>query len=299
MDCQKIGKFILTKRKEKNMTQKQLAKSLEITEQAVSKWERGLGIPDVSLLVDLSRILEVSIQELLAGERIENMTAKRSEEITLNGLMLYTNKEKRITFSKILTCLLFLGCLIFSLGLLSYSLIISMIRIEIVLISSIFLFTSAIIFIKMNSNKQIKKVVCFVLFIIYCIALISTLFYTGVFNVTSKSPITYENNFIPFNTLGEKFNWLITGSQSLQNVLLDILPNLCLFMPLALFIPILCSRKFSLKRYIALLFLIILFKEGIQLVTGYGVFDVDDILLNFIGSMMTYVLFTNKRLRLI
>ena len=45
-------------------------------------------------------------------------------------------------------------------------------------------------------------------------------------------------------------------------------------------------------------FLIILFKEGIQLVTGYGVFDVDDILLNFIGSMMAYVIFNNKQLGL-
>lgn len=134
--------------------------------------------------------------------------------------------------------------------------------------------------------------------VIYCIVLISTLFYTDIFNVASRIPITYKHNFIPFNTLSEKLNWIITGSQTLQNVLVDILPNLCLSMPLSLFISTLYSKKISQKKYIVSLFLIILFKEGIQLVTGYGVFDVDDILLNFIGSMMAYVIFNNKQLGL-
>ncbi|MCI8460736.1 MAG: helix-turn-helix domain-containing protein [Bacilli bacterium] len=298
MDCQKIGTFILTKRKDKNMTQKQLAKSLGITEQAVSKWERGLGIPDVSLLIDLSKILDVSVQEILTGERNKNTTVNKSEKMISNGLILYTDKEKKITFSKILTFLIFIVCSTLSIGLLAYSLIASMIRTEIILINSIFLFTSSIIFIKMISNKQIKKTICLFLLVIYCIVLISTLFYTGIFNVASRIPITYKHNFIPFNTLSEKLNWIITGSQTLQNVLVDILPNLCLFMPLSLFISILCSKKISQKKYIVSLFLIILFKEGIQLVTGYGVFDVDDILLNFIGSMMAYVIFNNKQLGL-
>ena len=73
MDIEKIGKFIKELRAEKNLTQKQLADKLNITVQAVSKWERGKGLPDISYLEDLSEIFQVSILELLKGEKIENI----------------------------------------------------------------------------------------------------------------------------------------------------------------------------------------------------------------------------------
>ena len=69
MNTEKIGKFISIKRKEKNYTQKELALKLGVTDRAVSKWERGLGCPDISLLEDLSKILDISIVELLNGEQ--------------------------------------------------------------------------------------------------------------------------------------------------------------------------------------------------------------------------------------
>lgn len=72
MDCSKAGKLILNLRKEKGMTQKQLAEKLNISDKAVSKWERGLGFPDVSVLNDLSKILNVNIEKLLNGELIPN-----------------------------------------------------------------------------------------------------------------------------------------------------------------------------------------------------------------------------------
>ncbi len=71
MNTEKIGNFIKEKRKEKNLTQKELAIKLNITDRAVSKWERGLGCPDVSLLENLSKILDVSIVEILNGEDLK------------------------------------------------------------------------------------------------------------------------------------------------------------------------------------------------------------------------------------
>lgn len=71
MNYDEIGKFIQTKRKEKNLTQKELADKLEITDKAISKWERGQGCPDVSLLEMLSKELDCSILELLKGREIE------------------------------------------------------------------------------------------------------------------------------------------------------------------------------------------------------------------------------------
>lgn len=68
MDCDKIGKLICDLRKEKNMTQKQVADLMNISDKTISKWERGLGCPDVSLLPELSQILGVNIEEILVGE---------------------------------------------------------------------------------------------------------------------------------------------------------------------------------------------------------------------------------------
>ncbi|MDF2502183.1 MAG: transcriptional regulator, family [Anaerosporomusa subterranea] len=68
MDCDKIGNLIYNLRKEKAMTQKQLADLMNISDKAISKWERGLGCPDVSLLPELSQILGVNIEEILSGK---------------------------------------------------------------------------------------------------------------------------------------------------------------------------------------------------------------------------------------
>lgn len=72
MDCQKVGDLILQLRKENKMTQKQLADKMNISDKTVSKWERGLGCPDVSLLHDLSLILNVNIEKILSGELNSN-----------------------------------------------------------------------------------------------------------------------------------------------------------------------------------------------------------------------------------
>lgn len=72
MDHTKIGKLIYTLRKEKGLTQLQLAEAMHISDKTVSKWERGLGCPDVSLLCELSKILNVDLSELLRGQLTSN-----------------------------------------------------------------------------------------------------------------------------------------------------------------------------------------------------------------------------------
>ena len=67
MDNVKIGNLIYKLRKEKNMTQLQLAERLHISDKTVSKWERGLGCPEISLLADLSRVFGVDLEKLLEG----------------------------------------------------------------------------------------------------------------------------------------------------------------------------------------------------------------------------------------
>lgn len=68
MDCEKVGNLIYKLRKEKNMTQKQVAELLNISDKTVSKWERGLGCPDVSILTELSKIFDINIEKILLGD---------------------------------------------------------------------------------------------------------------------------------------------------------------------------------------------------------------------------------------
>lgn len=74
MDKEKMGEFILALRKEHSMTQKEMADSLGLTDKAISKWERGLSYPDISMLEPVATLFGVSVMELLKGERIEETT---------------------------------------------------------------------------------------------------------------------------------------------------------------------------------------------------------------------------------
>lgn len=83
MDLVKIGKYIAGKRKALGMTQKQLAEKLNMSDKSVSKWERGVCLPDVSVYMELCEILGISINEFLAGEDIdaENVEKKSEDNI--------------------------------------------------------------------------------------------------------------------------------------------------------------------------------------------------------------------------
>ena len=84
MDKEKTGQLITELRKEKGLTQKQLADVLNVTDKAVSKWERGLSFPDISMLEPLSEVLDISIMEILAGEKQdEKETLSREEALKL------------------------------------------------------------------------------------------------------------------------------------------------------------------------------------------------------------------------
>lgn len=97
MDQIKIGKFIAECRKEKKLTQAQLAERLGITDKAVSKWERGLSLPDSSIMLELCTLLGITVNELLSGEEIsmENQNQK-NEELLLEMSKELERKNKTI-----------------------------------------------------------------------------------------------------------------------------------------------------------------------------------------------------------
>ena len=110
MDQLKIGKFIAKQRKAKNLTQMQLAEKLNITDKAISKWERGISMPDTSIMLELCDILKVSVKELLCGEVInmdnnseknEQLLLDMAKEIEKRNLMIW-----RAMWTILTTCLI-------------------------------------------------------------------------------------------------------------------------------------------------------------------------------------------------
>ena len=107
MNVDIVGNFIRKKRKAKNLTQKDLAKELGISDKAISKWERGICCPDISLLKDLSSILGVSVNELLSGEDIDNLEKERTDNVLIDSVKQYTLVEKKKNKKLlIVTCIL-------------------------------------------------------------------------------------------------------------------------------------------------------------------------------------------------
>lgn len=103
MDQVRIGKFISENRKKENLTQEELAMKLGVSKNAVSKWERGINLPDVSIMQELCKLLNITLNELFSGERIpENKYKEVADSNLLDALKnnVFTLKDKVDYFKK-------------------------------------------------------------------------------------------------------------------------------------------------------------------------------------------------------
>lgn len=114
MEQQKIGKFIHDLRKEKELTQKQLADQVRVSDKTISKWETGRGIPDTAIMSELCHVLGISINELLSGERlsVDNYNGK-AEENMVNLLKDTEQQKEQHKWSKVNIVLNLLWVLLF------------------------------------------------------------------------------------------------------------------------------------------------------------------------------------------
>jgi len=122
MDKEKTGQLITELRKEKGLTQKQLAEILNVTDKAVSKWERGLSFPDISMLEPLSSVLDVSIMEILAGRKQEEdevLTREEAQKIVNDSVELSDEeiRHKKEKSRLLITILIVLFLLLISITL--------------------------------------------------------------------------------------------------------------------------------------------------------------------------------------
>lgn len=93
MDQRKIGSFLKDLRKEKNLTQEQLAQILCVSNRSISRWETGSNLPDLSLLIEIADYYNVELRELLDGER-KNQHMNKEEQETVLKVASYSNNEK-------------------------------------------------------------------------------------------------------------------------------------------------------------------------------------------------------------
>ena len=105
MDQEKIGKFILELRKDKKMTQQELADKIGVSDRAISKWENGRGMPDISLMKPLCEILDITLNELISGEKIDKKEYQKKSDENIFKTIKYTNKKTNF-FKKFLICLI-------------------------------------------------------------------------------------------------------------------------------------------------------------------------------------------------
>ena len=110
MDIAKIGRYIAEKRKRARLTQRQLADKLGKSDKSVSKWERGICLPDVSVYMELCEILEISVNEFLAGEDIsEDSVREKSDETLLQVSKEGKNKQKFLRRIIVALCIILTG----------------------------------------------------------------------------------------------------------------------------------------------------------------------------------------------
>ena len=96
MNQEKIGKFIAKCRKDKNLTQGELADKLNISNKAISKWETGRGMPDASIMLELCAYLGITVNELLSGEKLEEGEYKEKANENIINIAKESEKNKKV-----------------------------------------------------------------------------------------------------------------------------------------------------------------------------------------------------------
>ena len=170
MNQEKIGKFIAEKRKEEKLTQEQLAEKLNISKNAVSKWERGLNLPDVSIMQELCKILKITLNELFIGEKILDeqykevadnnlLDALENSSFTLKEkISFYKKKWKKEHISKMVLCFISWIVLIVALKFQNVEIyVIGTIAGILAMLFYIVLYNQMMIYVENNAYKKIEK----------------------------------------------------------------------------------------------------------------------------------------------
>lgn len=297
MDVEKISLLIKEKRKEKGITQEELASKIGVTEKAISRWETGRGTPDISLLIPLSNELDLSVSELLNGK-----VNKNNLNDNLETIIQYEESSKAIRnkFPLIISIIIYIVVLF---GYLLYlracyninnhfsylfHLLVNVIICILIIISNWNIYSNY--FDKVVEKRLMNKITYGIVSIIYLIMILNlTIFLRPIKLINTEglhNLFKYGGfNIIPFKTI---INYFINYNKySIYFLCVNLIGNIVVFMPLQLFL-MKVFGKLCYKKYFIIDVSMIIIIELIQLITNCGVFDIDDIFLNVLGMLSVY-----------
>lgn len=168
-------------------------------------------------------------------------------------------------------------------------------------VSSLFLYIGGFLLSKYLDNNKPMKINLYIFFGLYLILLITLTLFDSLwlrngFNFSGFDNIQDRINLVPFKTImtfAKEFDSMYSTSQ----IILNLFGNVCAFMPMALFLPLLFKRQNKVFQFVITLILMILGIEFLQLITGSGRFDIDDLILNLFGAVLVYLLFKIKSVK--
>ena len=150
MDLRKIGKFIAEGRKSQKITQEKLAEMLDVSDRAVSKWERGICLPSTVVMPKLCEILSITVNELFCGERINMKDDKKTEKALLEIARAKEQADKKLLNLEVIIGVAVLVMFIPSVILLAYADMQTWIRCAMLLILVIFVVTVSFVLVKIE-----------------------------------------------------------------------------------------------------------------------------------------------------
>ena len=202
MDNEKFGNFIKSLRKEKKLTQKELGEKLNITDKAISKWERGLSFPDIVMLNSLASFFEIDVSELLNGEKgiKEEVDIEKVIEEAIEN---YKNlaEKRQIKIKKIKKIIGIISIIILILSLLIQGAYLYVLRkhnfeyvIDILeyIMNEIIIVSATISMILLTKNKRIKNIITYILCALFSIINIAFMFNNGFKN---RCIISFSSDF--------------------------------------------------------------------------------------------------------
>lgn len=304
MDIEKISNLIKTKRKEKKITQEELANKLGVTEKAISRWETGRGTPDISLLIPLSKELKIEVSELLNGEENKNITKN------IEAIIEYEENSKKIRNKKplIISLILYLLVIFFFLYYLKFTYTdVAWAERYLFHLFVTIIFSSMIIFANWNlytyyfdkeiDKNKIKKITYSILLVFYIMMILNmTIFDRHMHSFVWQGWDNYYKyggmNIIPFRTI---LKYFIDIKQYWPRFfIINIFGNIVVFMPVQYFM-IKVFGKLSLKKYLLINIIMISLIEILQFVTSCGSLDVDDLILNVFGMSILYYIYIKRK----
>ena len=202
MDNEKFGNFIKSLRKEKKLTQKELGEKLNITDKAISKWERGLSFPDITMLNSLASFFEIDVSELLNGEKGIKKEVD-IEKVIEEAIENYKNlaEKRQIKIKKIKKIIGIISIIILILSLLIQGAYLYVLRkhnfeyvIDILeyIMNEITIVSATISMILLTKNKRIKNIITYILCALFSIINIAFMFNNGFKN---RCIISFSSDF--------------------------------------------------------------------------------------------------------